>query len=565
MSGGSELWVETPVYIAGAMASEGLEPTADQLDDHDRNLLNLAVSVAQHELSRTGDPVVALSESFTHARRGLGAQIALLLYVRQNDPINLEILFSSGLSWEQQEACRSRRSVEGVSPSVIQEAIDRKTPIFIANSQATGDTARTASLAGDPRSVLCAPILDPYTGAVIAVLYLQNKGLARAFDDDDHAWLASYSVAIGWGFGQHLASKRRISELEEEKRRLLRDPSGAPEIIGDSPSTKGMLSLLDETFIPATARANPRPILILGDSGTGKELVARYLHYYSPTRGRGPFVTYNCAGLRGDMMMAQSVLFGHRRGSFTGAVRDTPGLFRAAHKGVLFLDEVGELSSEAQALLLRVLETRAVQPVGEIQGEPVDVQLVLATHRELPEEVAAGRFRNDLWSRIGGLKLRLSSLGASERRGDIRPLLSYFISRHEKDLKKKTAGLTPEALTALLCYQWPNNVREVDNVCMALVTYAKPGARIDRVDIERICPEVIHGPRRPDAAAWAADTATYDDAFRYWETEFLRQRIEQHGGNMKEAARVLGVSDMTFLRYRRRCGLVRKEDEGAES
>lgn len=553
------------MYIAVAMDAEGVAPASLETEEGDRNLLNLALTIAQRELSRTGDPVVALSASFTYARRGLGAQIALLLYVRQNEPLELDILYASGLTWEQQEACRARRSVEGVSPSVIQEAIDQKTAIYIPNSQAVGDTAKTASLSGDPRSVLCAPILDPYTGSVIAVLYLQNKGLARAFSDDDRAWVGSYSVAIGWGFGQHLATKRRISELEDEKRRLLHDRAGAPEIIGDSGSTKALLELLDETFIPATERANPRPILILGDSGTGKELVARYLHYYSPTRGRQPFVAYNCAGLRGDVMMAQSVLFGHLRGAFTSAVRDSPGLFRGAHKGVLFLDEVGELSPEAQALLLRVLETRTVQPVGQIKPDPVDVQLVLATHRDLPAEVAAGRFRNDLWSRIGGLKIRLASLSTTERRGDIRPLLSYFISRHEKDLKKKTGGLSSEALRSLLSYSWPNNVREVDNVCMALVTYAKPGARIDLVDIERICPEVIRGPRHPDALAFASDDATYDEAFLIWETEFLRRRIEHHDGNMKEAAKALGVSDMTFLRYRRRCGLVRKEDEGVEA
>lgn len=534
-----------------------------EADEGDRNLLNLAITLAQKELSRTGDPVLALTESFTYARKGLRAQIALALYVRPNDPNDFEVLYSSGLTWEQQEACRARRSVEGVSPSVIQEAIDKRQTIFIANSQSAADTAKTASLAGDPRSVLCSPILDPYTGAVIAILYLQNKGLLRAFEEDDRAWLASYTVALGWGIGQHLATKRRISELEDEKRRLLHDRSGAPDIIGDSASTKRLLALLDETFIPATARANPRPILILGDSGTGKELVARYLHYYSPARGRGPFVAYNCAGLRGDMMMAQSVLFGHVRGSFTSAVRDSPGLFRAAQKGVLFLDEIGELSADAQALMLRVLETRAVQPVGQIQAEPVDVQLVFATHRDLPGEVAAGRFRNDLWSRISGLKILLAPLGTTERRGDIRPLLSHFISRHEKDLKKKTGGLTPEAFRSLMAYSWPNNAREVDNVCMALVTYAKAGAKIDVGDIERICPEVIRGPRHPDALADSPDDANYDEAFLIWESEFLRRRIEQHGGNMREAARSLGVSDMTFLRYRRRCGLMPKDSDDA--
>src|SRR5262249_41150069 len=158
-------------------------------------------------------------------------------------------------------------------------------------------------------------------------------------------------------------------------------------------------------LLPSTCRADAPPILVTGESGTGKELVAQYLHHCSPKRDRGPFQAFNCAGLYGDL--GESRLFGHARGAFTRAVTDALGLFRAANNGVLLLDEIGELPLDAQALLLRVLETRAVQPLGETKTFPVDVQVIAATNRKLEEEIAAKHFREDLYYRLSGLQIEL--------------------------------------------------------------------------------------------------------------------------------------------------------------
>src|SRR5262245_2368381 len=172
-----------------------------------------ALTEALKVLREGGVPEAALQESFAFAQRGLGAKTALLLYIRHGDPLELKILRSSGLSYEQQLACQSLQSFDGVSPTVISQAITGRRSIFIPNAQSRAELHKTSSLAGGAHLVLCAPVIDPLTGAAIAVLYFQNKGLALAFGDDDHAWLAGYATALGQAFGLHLSKERRVQEL----------------------------------------------------------------------------------------------------------------------------------------------------------------------------------------------------------------------------------------------------------------------------------------------------------------------------------------------------------------
>jgi two-component system nitrogen regulation response regulator NtrX len=526
-------------------------PTAYEID---HGSLYKAMTVARKEMLRTGRPLEALHASFEHFLRGLRGQVGLLLGVKTSDPLELEILYAKAMSPAQMDACVRGESVEGVSPSVIREAIKKRSTVFIPNSQDVPERERTSSLEGDAYSVLCAPIIDSSTESVVAVVYLQNRGVMEAFGDADEAILGVYATGIGWGFGEHLNTRRVQERLESERDRFMRQQrGGAPEIIGESVATKELVRVLEDHLIPSTTRQAPKPILILGDPGTGKEVVARYIHYYSPTRARGPFVAYNCSQLRGDL--ATSILFGHVKGSFSGAIADSQGLFRSAHKGVLLLDEVGEMPLEGQALLLRVLQMFTVQPLGSAREEAVDVQVVLATNRDLTKDVEEGRFRRDLYSRIEGLPVRLLALGSPARRADIRPLIGYFLAKHEKEMQKKTGGLQQEAMQAMMNYAWPDNVREVDNACSALVTYAAAGAKIGLVDIQNRWPKIIRGPQHPDAAVYIAEDATFNEAREIWTREFLRDRIERCGGNLTQAARTLGMSEATFARYRERVGL----------
>jgi transcriptional regulator with GAF, ATPase, and Fis domain len=520
------------------------------------NLLE-AMTVALAALQQGGgeqDRKRALRESFTHARDGLHARKALLLYVAgAGDDLQLQILHASGLTEEQARACQELESGDGVSPSVIRKAIDTREVVFIPNAQALGGDTLTASLASGSHSVLCAPVIDRMTSAVLAVLYFQNHGLRDAFDEPQLRFLTAYASALERAFGMHLSHERRVVALEQERNRLAHLRPAAPEIVGDGVATRRMRALIHETLVPEVVDRHPKPILILGPSGSGKDVVARYLHYYSASRGRGPYVAYNCAGLRsGDM--TKSILFGHLRGSFTGAIKDSPGLFKDAHKGVLFLDEIGEMPLDGQAELLRVIQDGRVTPLGASHAVPVDVQLVTATNRDLETEVRAGRFREDLYYRIGVHKLRLEALTSAGRRGDVRPLLTYFLTQQEQAAKKKTGGLTPDALRALLAYTWPGNVRELENVCTVLVTYTKPGAPIDLRDVQLHCPEVISS-RRMDAEMLTDDDATFAEGELAWEREFLRSRLDRFDGNQTKAARSLDLHYSTLIRKMERCGL----------
>jgi transcriptional regulator with PAS, ATPase and Fis domain len=388
------------------------------------------------------------------------------------------------------------------------------------------------------------PVADSLTGSVVAVLYFQNEA-QRAFEAEDLEWVTAYAAALGQALTLHVAGQQRIQELEAEWRRA--QGAHGPEIVGESEATRQLVEELN-VLLPSTARKDAPPILVTGESGVGKELVARYLHHYSPSRNRGAFLAANCAGLRGEL--AESKLFGHVRGAFTGAVADSPGLFRAAHGGVLLLDEIGELPPSGQALLLRVLETRTVQPVGATRGFPVDVQIVLATNRRLEDEVAARRFREDLYYRVSALVVELPPLRDPRRVADIRPLLAHYIAKHERALKKKTRGLTREALLALLRFAWPGNVRQLSNVCLCLVTHAAPGAWIDVADIRRLQPEVLSGPQNPHSEAVPdGEDVTYGHALRAFRRRLVLERLRRHGGSVVEAAASLGISGPTFYRY----------------
>jgi DNA-binding NtrC family response regulator len=315
--------------------------------------------------------------------------------------------------------------------------------------------------------------------------------------------------------------------------------------------------VLHEVYIPAAGAPDPDPLLILGEKGTGKDLVARYLHAWSARRDR-PFVVVSGAELTDDLAAAR--LFGHKRGSFTGAVHDEPGLLRAAHRGVLFLDEVGELSPRVQAMLLRALENRAVVPVGETREIKVDVQVVLATHRDLDEAVAEGRLRPDFLDRFKTQTLGLQPL--RERPWDIPDLARCFLAHHERRTRKKTLGWTPEALRTLLSYAWPGNVRELARVCSLLVTHARGGAPVDRDLLVRCYPAVTAGARNPKAAPLLWEDVPMRRAVREIQRELILARLERHHWDVRAARESLGLPKTTFHRHLAALGIKEREGGG---
>jgi two-component system response regulator GlrR len=261
-------------------------------------------------------------------------------------------------------------------------------------------------------------------------------------------------------------------------------------------------------------------VLIQGESGTGKELLARAIHRASARRGR-PMVAVNCAAIPEPLL--ESELFGHVKGAFTGAIRDHQGLFQAASGGTLFLDEVGDMPLALQVKLLRALQEREVRPVGSARAVSVDVRIISATHRDLPAEIAAGRFREDLYYRLNVVGLLLPPLSA--RREDIPLLAARFLNQLAERYKREINGFAPEALQALICAPWPGNVRQLYNAverCVALCTSPiVPAALIERA-----------------IAAPAGDLASFDEARRGFERDYLLQLLRLTDGNVTQAAKL---------------------------
>lgn len=276
-------------------------------------------------------------------------------------------------------------------------------------------------------------------------------------------------------------------------------------------------------------------VLVRGESGTGKELIARALHRESH-RSEGPFVAVNCAALSPGLL--ESELFGHVRGAFTGAVKDRPGVFRRAHRGTLFLDEVAEIPHELQAKLLRVLQEKSFTPVGGTRSVEVDVRIVAATHRSLRAEVEAGRFREDLMYRLRVIPIYLSPL--RERTLDVEVLLRHFLDRATSRIDRQIESISPEAMRALLDHPWPGNVRELINV----TEYAAVVGRGPIVELAHLPPEFREPGQSPRPAREPLD-----------ERERIQAALEQFDGRIGEAAEALGMSRPTFWRRRKKYGL----------
>ncbi|MGH7934936.1 MAG: sigma-54-dependent Fis family transcriptional regulator, partial [Candidatus Binataceae bacterium] len=321
------------------------------------------------------------------------------------------------------------------------------------------------------RNILAVP-LGSHQG-MIGVIEVINSRAGTRFGDDDLLFLEalSGSIAIAIENARLYAS---VSESEARLRRQVgalrrdlaeRDRFG--DIVGGGPAMAEVFRLM------ATAAATPITVLIEGETGTGKELVARALHRAS-VRAEAPFLALNCAAMPEALL--ESELFGHRRGAFTGAVRDNAGLFRAASGGIVFLDEVGDMPLAMQAKLLRVLEGQEVVPIGDSFPHKVDVRVFSASNRDLKAEVTAGRFREDLYYRLAVFPIRLPSL--RERREDIPLLVAHFLAAASERQHKCLSGFDSRSMTLFQRFDWPGNVRELRNEIERAVALAGEGDAI---------------------------------------------------------------------------------------
>ncbi len=328
-----------------------------------------------------------------------------------------------------------------------------------------------------------------------------------------------------------VAKALRFRQLEQENvylKERLNDRFDFSKILGRSPA---MNSLFETMALVAPSEAT---VLIVGDSGTGKELIASAVHQNSPRKDR-PLIKVNCAALPETLL--ESELFGHEKGAFTGAIARKQGRFQLAHKSSIFLDEIAEMAPATQAKILRVLQEREFEPVGSSQTIKVDTRIIAATNKNLEEEIKAGRFREDLYYRINVVTLVVPPM--RERREDIPLLADFFLKQYAEKNNRPIKGFTPRAVDLLMRYDWPGNVRELENVVERAVIMAR-GDMITPLEF----PDVLQDLDEEAKASPLALTA--GRSLKEVEKVMILRTLEETGGNRTHAARSLGISRRTL-------------------
>jgi DNA-binding NtrC family response regulator len=388
-------------------------------------------------------------------------------------------------------------TVSGIEVLAAAKARDPQLPVVLMTAQASMQSAIQAVNEG-------------------AYYYIQ-----KPFRNDDLVAILRRAV-------EHRALKLENVTLKQEIQRRDRSSAGQRPV-GNSKSWLKVLEMV-ETVAPTDST-----VLITGESGTGKEVIARYLHDLSP-RSDNSFMSINCGALPESLL--ESELFGHVKGSFTGAVKDRAGLFTAANKGTFFLDEIGETTAATQVKLLRVLQQREVIPVGGTEAQPIDVRMIAATNRDLEDEIKRGSFRGDLFYRLNVIAVHLPPL--RERRDDISVLATRFLSRVGGTRHDAPLTLTSDALDAMQAYDWPGNVRELENameraVILTTGSTIGPEALPERVTARKVEPLV-------------ADRAIINPTLDAIERAYIMWVLQSEGGNKTRTASTLGIDASTLYR-----------------
>jgi len=412
-----------------------------------------------------------------------------------------------------------------VSDSVIARVLKERRPLIV--SDALNDT-----ILGQSRSVmdlkLSSVMCVPLTAReqLIGVLYVGNEGLERLFVQDDLELLKIFAAQASLILHNALLMDELRLENEDLAREVAAGTGLGGSMIGNSPGMVDVFRTL------AKVAPTDISILVTGETGTGKELVAREVHARS-NRRNAPFVSINCGAIPENLL--ESELFGHKKGSFTGAISDKQGKFEDANGGTLFLDEIGEMPMNLQVKLLRVLQEREIERVGEGRGRPVDIRVLSATNKNLDEEIAAGRFREDLFYRLNEVHVGLPAL--RERGDDIALIAHHLQKRFSKIYPGKASGFTPDALEAMRFYIWPGNVRQMENrIKKALVM--SDGPLLTPRDLG------FEGEADPEKR-WVP----LNDAKESFQQRYIKECLEAHEWNKAATARALDVDPRTIFRY----------------
>ena len=412
-------------------------------------------------------------------------------------------------------------AVERLSDSIVARVLSERRPLIV--SDALHDPQFNASesvLNLKLASVMCVPLI--VRGELIGAVYVGNDRLANLFTERELTLMTSFCATAAL----LLEMARQLDELRAEKTELETrlDQQTYGEIIGSCEPMRDIFKKIDKVA------ATDISILITGETGTGKELIARELHRRSP-RKSGAFVAINCGAIPENLL--ESELFGHAKGAFTGAIATRPGRFQAANGGTIFLDEVGEMPPPLQVKLLRALQDRTVTKVGETRPENVDIRVVAATNKDLEVEMKAGRFREDLYYRINVVHLHLPPL--RDRGEDAIVLAKWFLGRSTRELNNKVKNFSRQALIAIRNYRWPGNIRQLENRIKKAVVLAETPS-ITPADLEL----------RPEQLEPILSLA---QAQEVWRDGYISDVLERNDGNRTKTAKDLDVDPRTIFRH----------------
>jgi len=435
--------------------------------------------------------------------------------------------FTSTAAWDR---LRGPGHPVRVSRTVVQRALEERIGLVVSDVLGNDALRQVKTLYElKVRSLLCVPLL--VADRVLGVIYLDTSSPTVQFDEDHLHVMTAVAGIAGLAFD----NVRHWEKLQQENQALRAEIELEHNMVGGSPAMRKVFD-----FIRRVAPTDST-VLIQGESGTGKELVARALHRNS-SRAEQPFVAINCAAIAETLL--ESELFGHEKGAFTGAAAQKKGKVEVAEGGTLFLDEIGELAPGLQAKLLRVLQEREFERLGGTKPIKLNIRLIAATNRSLPEAVKAGAFRNDLYYRLNVVTLNVPAL--RERREDISVLADHFAAKASRKCGMRAKPLSSEALGCLMHYDWPGNVRELENALERALVLGST---------DSILPDDLPEAVLEAGSTTTASTDKYHGNIKETKKQLILQALQQAKGNYIQAATALGMHPNSLLRLIRNLDL----------
>jgi transcriptional regulator with GAF, ATPase, and Fis domain len=416
-----------------------------------------------------------------------------------------------------------------VSHTIIGEAADKGKPLFISNLDKNGRYKDQESVLDlQLKTAVCLPLIRD--DVVIGVIYTDASRLSIEIEKEDMPIFEAFAVQAAIAIenarlhGELLLSKENLTRENLELRAVLSEKYEFSGIIGKSKAMQEIFTTIRKISPFDTT------VLITGATGTGKELIAKAIHFNGP-RKTNPLVTINCGAMAPELL--ESELFGHKKGSFTGAVSDKPGLFETASGGTLFLDEIGDMPQPLQVKLLRALQEGEIRRIGENTNRHVDVRVIAATNRDLKEDIEAGRFRQDLYYRLNVVPITIPPL--NERGEDILPLTQHFLEKYSAKMNKGEVGIAPDVMKMILANPWPGNVRELENTVERALALCGDSTTLSMIHF----PQLGHG----GLILGGVDSGrSLKEKMRVVEKQFIIEALEETGGKITRAAELLDVT-----------------------